>query len=91
MTEKKRPVAEEETTTTFREWAAADRAAFRAAGRRSYVVAYLARCEACEEYYCPSGEEIVKVSAAGEVRVEHYGSETLGECGGFGLLEGSWG
>jgi len=73
----------------FSEWAAAERKELQSLGARSCPVSWVARCESCREEYCPSGEEIVLKTAAGEVLVEHYGTE-FRECGGFGILLGSW-
>lgn len=66
----------------FAEWAAST-------GERP--VGWEARCEACGFTFNPCGEELVRVGADGVVRVEHYGTEELGECGGFGPIVGSWG
>lgn len=66
----------------FAEWAAST-------GERP--VGWEARCEACGFTFNPSGDEKVFVGVDGDVRVEHYGTEEFGECGGFGPIVGSWG
>jgi len=70
----------------FRDWA---RATVEAEGSK-YPIGWEARCDKCNGFFNPSGDELVTTDSNGVVRVEHYQTDDEQECGGFGPIVGSW-
>lgn len=60
------------------------------AGCTHRPVGYECECAKCGGTFNPSGEERVLIDRDGNAHVEHYCTDDGDECGGFGLLIGSW-